>query len=289
MTTFALLSLLLAIFLSSCHSWTARPSVVSSRRASSVRSLEMRWGLKGAGQANKPMGNVDPDIDLRDTVPFELRGFSLPAVVFTVGVLLTGSSFAGYFFNQDGGSEGGLSSLGFVYGIPVFLIGLSLFYAEIQPVVVIANSKEEALYEAKKTDTMDKIRKDVTRHRYGDDAHLDSTLEALGLKLPQKKFPKMQTIDLSETPEGELVYSMTFQSAETPYKVWTDPERIKRYNKFFGPGIEASVQKVDADKRIVALTLTTTSNEPAASASAADDAAVTESVVMMQEDTVTEN
>ena len=62
-------------------------------------------GLKGAGQANKPMGNTDPDVDLRDTVPFELRGFSLPAVVFSVGVLLTGSSFAGYFFNQDG-SEG---------------------------------------------------------------------------------------------------------------------------------------------------------------------------------------
>lgn len=279
-----LTGLLLVVIFTAVHSWTARstmsPVRASSRAAS--RSLEMRWGLKGAGQANKPMGNEDPDVDLRDTVPFELRGFSLPAVVFTAGVLLTGSSFAGYFFNQDGGSEGGLSSLGFVYGIPVFLIGLSLFYAEIQPVVVVANAKEEALYEAKKTDTMDKIRLDVTRHRYGDDAHLDSTLEALGLKLPQKKFPKMQTIELSESPDGELVYSMTFQSAETPYKVWADPERIQRYNKFFGPGVDASVQKVDADKRIVALTLTTTTNAPSAPAAVkAVDA--TEPVVMSEE------
>ena len=279
-----LTGLLLVVIFTAVHSWTARstmsPVRASSRAAS--RSLEMRWGLKGAGQANKPMGNKDPDVDLRDTVPFELRGFSLPAVVFTAGVLLTGSSFAGYFFNQDGGSEGGLSSLGFVYGIPVFLIGLSLFYAEIQPVVVVANAKEEALYEAKKTDTMDKIRLDVTRHRYGDDAHLDSTLEALGLKLPQKKFPKMQTIELSESPDGELVYSMTFQSAETPYKVWADPERIQRYNKFFGPGVDASVQKVDADKRIVALTLTTTTNAPSAPAAVkAVDA--TEPVVMSEE------
>lgn len=238
----------------------------------------MRWGLKGAGQANKPMGQTDDDVALRDTVPFELRGFSLPTVVFSVGVLLTTSSFAGYFFNQDGGSEGGLSSLGFVYGIPVFLIGLSLFYAEIKPVIVVGDQKAQNLYEMKKTDTMDKITKDVTRHRYGDDAHLDSTLEALGLKLPQKKFPKMQTIELSETSEGELVYSMTFQSAETPFKVWNEPDRIKRYDTFFGPGVSASVQKLDADKRIVALTLTTTTNAPPAPAAASETADSVESV-----------
>merc|ERR1712146_80881 len=183
--------------------------------------------------------------------------------------------------NQDGGSEGGLSSLGFVYGIPVFLIGLSLFYAEIKPVIVVADDKAQTLYEMKKTDTMDKITKDVTRHRYGDDAHLDSTLEALGLKLPQKKFPKMQTIELSESPTGELVYSMTFQSAETPYKVWADPERIKRYNTFFGPGIEASVHKVDAEKRIVALTLTTTSS--------ASEPPTTEPEVMVEEEKIVES
>ncbi len=88
MTIILILSLLLALFCSVSYSWTARLSLASSRRASSVRSLEMRWGLKGAGQANKPMGNADPDVDLRDTVPFELRGFSLPAVVFSAGVLL---------------------------------------------------------------------------------------------------------------------------------------------------------------------------------------------------------
>merc|ERR1711871_1074790 len=222
------------------------------------------------------MGPTEDGVALRDTVPFELRGFSLPTVVFSVGVLLTGSSFAGYFFNQDGGSEGGLSSLGFVYGIPVFLTGLSLFYAEIKPVIVMADDNAQTLYEMKKTDTMDKITKDVTRHRYGDDAHLDSTLEALGLKLPQKKFPKMQTIELSESPEGELIYSMTFQSLETPFKVWNDPERIKRYDTFFGPGISASVQKVDSEKRIVALTLTTTSAASGSGPPPSDEAVSTE-------------
>lgn len=219
----------------------------------------MRWGLEGPS-ANKPMGDLPDGKYLRDTVPFELRGFSLPLIVFSVGILLTVGSFAGYFINQDGGDDNGISSLGFVYGIPVFLIGLSLWYAEIPPVKVLSDVKGDAVWDKLKTDTMDKIEKDVTRHRYGDDAHLDSTLEALGLKLPQKKFPRMQTI-LHEDIDGELGFTMTFLSLETPYKVWSDPDRIKRYEKFFGPGVKAEVIKIDADKRIVGLRLVTTSND----------------------------
>jgi hypothetical protein len=62
-------------------------------------------------------------------------------------------------------------------------------------------------------------------NRYGDDAHLDSTLEALGLKLPQKKFPKLLSITQEETPEGELAFTLLFQSVGTPYKVWAEPAR----------------------------------------------------------------
>ena len=86
--------------------------------------LNMRWGLKG----NQPAPSTTPDgTPLRDTVPFEIRGFSLPLVVFSIGIALTLGSFAGFFLNE-GDSEGALSGLGFVYGIPVFLIGLSLWY-----------------------------------------------------------------------------------------------------------------------------------------------------------------
>lgn len=218
--------------------------------------LTMRWGLKGP-QANKPTGQLAEGTLLRDTVPFELRGVSLPLVVFSAGILLTSTSFIGYFLN-NGNGEGAISSLGFVYGIPVFLIGLSLWYAEIAPVEVITSEAGDRVWEKLATDTMVKIKKDVTRHRYGDDAHLDTTLEALGLKLPQKKYPKMLSIVQEETPEGELAFTMTFQSAETPYKVWADPDRVKRYTTFFGPGVFAEVSKVDAEKRIVALKLTTT-------------------------------
>jgi hypothetical protein len=209
------------------------------------------------------MGNLEDGQNLRDTVPFELRGFSLPAVVFSVGVLLTATSFAGFFLD-DGGSGGAASSLGFVYGIPVFLIGLSLWYAEIPPVEVISDAGGDRAWNALSTTTFQQIKQDVTRHRYGDDAHLDSTLESLGLKLPQKKFPKLLSLTQAETSDGELAFTLTFQSAETPFKVWNDPERVARYPKFFGPGVTADLKKVDPKQRIVSLTLTTTSKgEPA--------------------------
>jgi len=219
----------------------------------------MRWGLKTKdGQvANKISGDLADGVDLRDTVPFELRGFSLPLVVFSVGVALTATSFAG-FFSDSGGDGGAVSSLGFVYGIPVFLIGLSLWYAEIQPAEVITSSAGDAAWEAHSTDTFQKIKADVTRHRYGDDAHLDSTLEALGLKLPQRKFPKLQTIEQEAVDDGnQLKFTLTFQSLETPFKVWNDPVRVRRYCNFFGPNVRAEVKKVNAEERLVSLALTT--------------------------------
>lgn len=108
----------------------------------------MRWGLKGDGVANKPSGDLPEGVALRDTVPFELRGFSLPLVVFSVGVALTATSFGGFFLN-GGGDDGAVSSLGFVYGIPVFLIGLSLWYAEIKPVEVITSSAGDRVWEVR--------------------------------------------------------------------------------------------------------------------------------------------
>jgi hypothetical protein len=259
------LNLLISLVVISLVAMMAESFAVASFHPRSLRvrgsgtcrgQLEMRWGLKGGPNLQSP--SSEDDTKLRDTVPFELRGFSLPLVVFSVGLLLTSFSFAGFFLN-DGGGDGALSSLGFVYGIPVFLIGLSLWYAEIPPVLVESDAAGDEAWESMSTKTMLEIKQDVTRHRYGDDAHLDSTLEALGLKLPQKKYPKFQTITQKMTSEGELEFGMIFQSAETPYKVWADPDRVKRYDTFFGPGVVSRVEKVDAEKRLVGLILTTTS------------------------------
>ena len=54
---------------------TRLPSI--SRLSAGRAEVSMRWGLKG----NNPLPNTTPDgVPLRDTVPFEIRGFSLPLV-----------------------------------------------------------------------------------------------------------------------------------------------------------------------------------------------------------------
>lgn len=47
----------------------------------------------------------------------------------------------------------------------------------------------------------------------------------------------------SVEPNGELGFSMVFQSKATPFKRWVEPERIEKYVSFFGPGLDAEVSK----------------------------------------------
>ena len=50
------------------------------------------------------------------------------------------------------------TKIGFVYGIPVFLIGLSLWYGELSPVEVITSEAGDRAWEKKATDTLIKVR-----------------------------------------------------------------------------------------------------------------------------------
>ena len=193
--------------------------------------------------------------------PFEIRGFSLGNLVIIAGVLITVLSFAEYL--SDSGSEGlNVSGLGFVYGIPVFLAGAALKYAEIDPVPVAATAAGERIFESKATETIQKIKQDVTRHRYGDEAHLDTTVKKLGLVVPGKDYPQLQELRQDEK-DGELVFTMVWQSVDTPYKMWADERRVQKYETFFGPKVSAEVVKIDAEQRLVGIKLTTQTAVPA--------------------------
>jgi len=186
--------------------------------------------------------------------PFEIRGFSLGNLIIGVGILITVASFAEYL--GDSSEALGVSGLGFVYGIPVFLAGAALKYAEIEPVPCFSTPAADAAYEAKNTETIDKIKQDVTRHRYGDEAHLDTTVKKLGLVVPGKAYPQLRELR-QESVDGELAFTMVWQSLDTPYKMWADERRIKKYETFFGPGVNAEIVKVDAEERLVGIRLTT--------------------------------
>ena len=188
--------------------------------------------------------------------PFEIRGFSLGNLVIGAGVLITLASFAEYL--GDSSDSLSVSGLGFVYGIPIFLAGAALKYAEIDPVPVITSDAAEALFESAATETISKIKQDVTRHRYGDEAHLDTTVKKLGLVVPGKAYPQLIELRQDIAPNGkDIEFTMVWQSLDTPYKMWADERRVQKYETFFGPKVKAEVVKIDAEQRLVGIKLTT--------------------------------
>ena len=204
--------------------------------------------------------------------PFEIRGFSLGNLVIVAGVLITIASFAEYL-GESGGDGLNVSGLGFVYGIPIFLAGAALKYAEIEPVPCFSTAAGERIFEDKATETIRKIKQDVTRHRYGDEAHLDTTVKKLGLVVPGKAYPQLQELR-EEEQDGELAFTMVWQSLDTPYKMWADERRVKKYETFFGPNVGAQVVKIDAEQRLVGIRLITggPKPEPVATESVAEEA-----------------
>ncbi|CAM9593345.1 unnamed protein product [Ectocarpus fasciculatus] len=205
-------------------------------------------------QSDGPSQWAGGGINVSGEAPFEIRGFSLANAAALAGLAITCASFYEYFST---GGAGGLSGIGFVYGIPIALIGLALKYAELPPAPLQTTPEAEALFEEKATETIRSIKSDVTRHRYGDEAHLDTTVKFLGLVMPQSDYPQLQYISQTIEPNGELGFTMVFQSKMTPFKRWVEPERVEKYVAFFGPGVDAEVIKVDAQDKLVAIKLTT--------------------------------
>jgi len=194
--------------------------------------------------------------DLAEEIPFEIRGFSLSGLILGAGVICIVLTLVDYITTMNNGGGTGLGSLLLIYAIPIFLLGAALTYAELQPVEVEVLPEAEGLFESKGTPTLVQIKKDVTRHRYGDDAHLDSSLKALGL-IQKGVYPELFQIIEGKTDGGELEFTMLFKSKQLPYNTWSDPMKIKAFDRFFGPGVWASVYKYSKGEKIAALRLTT--------------------------------
>ena len=85
---------------------------------------------------------------------------------------------------------------------------------------------------------------------------MESSVKTLGLVMPGRGYPQLQFIEYDENERGELVFRMVWQSIETPYRYWNDPQRLKKYDTFFGPGVWSKVIKVSAEKKMVGIELT---------------------------------
>jgi hypothetical protein len=72
-------------------------------------------------------------------------------------------------------------------------------------------------------------------------------------------------VTMTEVANGELEFMLTFTSKDTPFKVWNEPQRVKKYAAFFGGTdddgarrkVWSEVRKIDGPNRVVAIAITT--------------------------------
>ncbi len=187
-----------------------------------------------------------------------LRQTSLGTVGLSVGGVLTIVGFYAYFTDQPT-----LNLVGFFYGIPLLLGGLALKASELEPVPYSQPTPPDivALRDREATATQTQIRKDVTRYRYGQRVHLDSSLEALGLSPLDEECPDLIAIREEET-DGAYTLVLEFASPYIAYDVWE--QKQEKMTNFFGPGVEVVLNQ--AGEEVVDVAIIATPQEAVAAA-----------------------
>ncbi|MUG97079.1 DUF2854 domain-containing protein [Scytonema sp. UIC 10036] len=176
-----------------------------------------------------------------------LRQFSLGTLGLTVGGILTIIGFVAY-----AADNATLNLVGFFYGIPLLLGGLALKANEISPVPFSQPTTPQvlALREKQATSTQTKIRKDLTRYCYGQDAHFDKSLEFLGLGSSDEDRPEISGLRETEI-NGAYALILEFNSPSVPIDIWQ--KKQEKMTNYFGPGVEVSVTQPDSNKIELAL------------------------------------
>ena len=172
---------------------------------------------------------------------------SLGSVGLVVGGILSVIGFVAY-----GTGNATLNLAGMFYGIPILLGGLALKAAEIKPLPYRVEVSDDiiALREAQATDTQQQIRKDITRYRYGQDCHLDDSLERLGLSPTDEERPQLHHLR-EESHDGQYSLILEFYSPLFSLEAWED--RQEKIERFFGPNITATIAQPEENEIELAL------------------------------------
>jgi hypothetical protein len=126
------------------------------------------------------------------------------------------------------------------YGIPILLGGLALKSSELPPAELQApDAAVLPLRQLPASQTLRKLVKDVTRWRYGQKAHLESSLEAL--KLWDEDAPP-QLVSVTELAvDGGYGVALRFRTEGVPYPRWQ--EKQDRLGRFFDKGLRAQLSQ----------------------------------------------
>ena len=125
----------------------------------------------------------------------------------------------------------------FFYGVPIFLIGISLKTTEVPPALRVVSAEKFASERNKAPEELRNLVKDVTRWRYGQSCQLESSLRVL--KLWDIDNPP-QLIEIEElVKDGNYGIRMRFEMAGVPIERWND--RKERLGRFFAKGLCAEL------------------------------------------------
>jgi hypothetical protein len=154
-----------------------------------------------------------------------------------------------------------ISLAGVFYGVPILLGGLALKSSELPPAERLTPADQlRDLRQRPESEPLRKLLADVTRWRYGQKAHLESSLEAL--KLWDEEAPP-QLVAVEELDHGGgYGLRLTIDCQGVPFQRWED--RQDRLGRFFGPGLTAELHQSGPGRLQLSL-LPATSSDPAAS------------------------
>ncbi len=125
----------------------------------------------------------------------------------------------------------------FFYGVPIFLIGISLKTTEVPPAFRVVPEKKFSLERNKGPEELKKLLKDVTRWRYGQSCQLESSLRVL--KLWDIDNPP-QLIEIEElVKDGNYGIRMRFEIAGVSLERWNNQK--ERLGRFFAKGLSAEL------------------------------------------------
>ena len=149
-------------------------------------------------------------------------------------IIITGGSLSFIGMTAYFTDSVNLSVPTFFYGVPIFLIGLALKTTEIPPVRLV-NKDKFFSNKFNRPEELTNLVKDVTKWRYGIQAHLESSLEALNLW----NFDNPpQLVELEEiTKDEKNGLRMHFEINAVPKEDWI--KKKDRIERFFAKGLES--------------------------------------------------
>lgn len=165
-----------------------------------------------------------------------MQAFLSPGSLVTVaGAVLTVIGSIAYVTDSPN-----ISLAGVFYGVPILLGGLALKSSELPPAERLTPAAQlRDLRQRPESEPLRRLLADVTRWRYGQKAHLESSLEAL--KLWDEESPP-QLVAIEELDQGgAYALRLTIDCHGVPFERWQD--RRERLGRFFGPGLAADLHQ----------------------------------------------